>query len=630
VLDRQGAPVMLSRVAARRTEAGSASGSPVEFLSDTNDLGEYRIGGLPEGAYTVSIVQLGNRPASELPPAEPGLLKVAVRPGDEVPNADFVLDTTPAPPRVASSAPAPVGTGVIRGRVTDPGGRPLAGAVVQAMRPGVAVSQATTDVNGRYDISGLAAGELRVRVSRTGYLAVEYGQQGASLPGRMVTVGPDSPTERVDVVVPRGSAIAGVVVDEYGEPLQDVEVTVLQVRSIAGRPRALRVSGRRTDDRGRYRAFGLLPGTYVVRAEMREGVSGMGTTGYPPIYFPGHSSVEQAARIALTAGVDALDRDIVVRPTAAVRVAGNARSSSGKAATGVLMMISERSGALQVEPTVGRVAEDGSFAFENVPPGDYALQATAPSEPGPNGRPSAGPEFAMQYVTIVDSAPPPLQLRTSRGTTVLGRVWVEGGGDVPTSGLSLQAAPSDFDRALVMGFGSLGFSIEADGAFRFAGLTGPRRLVLGSAPDGWYVKSIVVEGRDVSDAPLDFGLEETTMRGAEIVLSRSGATVAGRVTDDRGTPVDEYTVVVFATDPSRWFSGSRWLKMVRPSQDASFRVQGLPPGEYWTAAVDALEGTAGGGEWQDPEVLRDLSARAARLTIGEGEARQVSLRLLRR
>src|SRR5688572_8409815 len=497
VLDRQGAAVMLARVVARRSEAGNASAGR-EFQADTNDLGEYRIGGLPEGAYTVSIVQLGNRPAAELPPAEPGPLKATVRAGDEVTNVDLVLDTTPAAPRIASSAPAAVGTGVIRGRVTDVGSRPLAGAVVQAMRPGVAVSQATTDVNGRYEISGLAAGEFRVRVSRTGYLAVEYGQQGASLQGRMVTVGPDSLTERVDVVVPRGSAIAGVVVDEYGEPLQDVEVTVLQVRSIAGRPRALRLSGRRTDDRGRYRAFGLLPGTYVVRAEMREGVSGMGTTGYPPIYFPGHSSVEQAARIALTAGVDALDRDIVVRPTAAVRVTGNASSSSGKAATGVLMMISERSGALQVEPTAGRVAEDGSFAFENVPPGDYALQATAPSEPGPNGRPSAGPEFAMQYVTIVDSAPPPLQLRTSRGTTVLGRVWVEGGAEVPTSGLSLQAAPSDFDRALVMGFGSLGFSIEADGAFRFAGLTGPRRLVLGSAPDGWYVKSIVVEGRDVS------------------------------------------------------------------------------------------------------------------------------------
>jgi hypothetical protein len=182
----------------------------------------------------------------------------------------------------------------------------------------------------------------------------------------------------------------------------------------------------------------------------------------------------------------------------------------------------------------------------------------------------------------------------------------------------------------MIGSGSLGFSVQEDGTFRYAGLTGPRRLLLNTAPPGWYLKSAVVKGEDVSDKPFDFGLENVTFGDVEIVVAAAGATVSGQVTDERAAPVAEYTVVVFSIDPGRWFPGSRWLKTARPSQDAWFRVTGLPPGEYWTAAVDRIDGTQASGEWQDAEFLRALSSRATRVTLGDGQSQTLSLRIINR
>jgi hypothetical protein len=71
-------------------------------------------------------------------------------------------------------------------------------------------------------------------------------------------------------------------------------------------------------------------------------------------------------------------------------------------------------------------------------------------------------------------------------------------------------------------------------------------------------------------------------------------------------PVD-----AFATASSLWSQlASRYLTMVRTEQDGTFRAAGLPPGQYYVAAVDRLPE----GEWQDPDVLDSLVPRATILT----------------
>jgi len=116
-----------------------------------------------------------------------------------------------------------------------------------------------------------------------------------------------------------------------------------------------------------------------------------------------------------------------------------------------------------------------------------------------------------------------------------------------------------------------------------------------------------------------------------VVIATRGAEVTGRVTDDRAVPVGDYVVLAFSTFRDRWFPGSRWMKTGTPSQDGTYRVQGLPPGDYWVAAIDRVE-SSGGGNLALPEtdLLEPLSARATRITLGDGQSQDVTLRLIRR
>jgi protocatechuate 3,4-dioxygenase beta subunit len=606
--------------------------APAEFQADADDLGEYRIGGLPEGRYTVApVTPPNNRPgATASVPPEP--VTVSLRAGDEFGDINFVVDVPPAP-RIVTPAPGDGDTSSIRGRITTAGGQPIAGALVRPVPGRGGSGSALSDAQGRYVISGVPSGDYRVEASRNGYITFQYGQTATSRVGRTVAVGADQAVDRIDIALPRMSAIAGTVVDEYGEPLHDVAVDVLHVQSVAGRVRALRARGRRTDDRGRYRVWGLPPGSYVVRVQVNDAVADSDTRGYPPLYYPGRATVEEATRIGIEMARDVTNADVVVRPTPAMRVSGQVVDASGTPVRArIAMMISERSGAIQVEPTMEESAEDGSFAINNVPPGDYVIQAFGPPQLDASGRPGTGPEFAARFLTITDEAPPPLRVQLTRGVTLTGRVTIDGQGTVPVSGVSLRAIPADFDRAPMIGSGSLGFTVEQDGRFRYAGLTGPRRIVFDAGPaSSLYLKSASVRGVDVSEQPFDFGMDSATIDNAEVVLSMAGALLSGAVTNDRATAVSDYSVVVFSTDPARWFAGSQRLKLAPPPlQDGTFRVFGLPPDEYWVIAVDRIEGGPGGGEWQEAAVLRTLSSQAVRLSVTEGENRSLTLRLVTR
>jgi hypothetical protein len=146
----------------------------------------------------------------------------------------------------------------------------------------------------------------------------------------------------------------------------------------------------------------------------------------------------------------------------------------------------------------------------------------------------------------------------------------------------------------------------------------------------WYLKSITIGGLDVTDTAVDFGAGTQTITGAEVVVSNGGAAISGHVTDAASSPVSNYSVVVFSTDRTKWFVTSRFLRLVRPTQDGSFEVTGLAPGEYYVAATDPIEGNGASGDWLKSETLDQLSFRATRVTLTEKQQVMTVLRLIRR
>lgn len=111
--------------------------------------------------------------------------------------------------------------------------------------------------------------------------------------------------------------------------------------------------------------------------------------------------------------------------------------------------------------------------------------------------------------------------------------------------------------------------------------------------------------------------------------SSASAAISGHVTDATSAPVSNYSVVVFPTDRTRW-SLTPLLRLVRPADDGSFEVASLPPGEYWVAATDQVDGADTSGEWLTPERLERLSFRATRVTVMEKQRVMTVLRLIRR
>ena len=121
-----------------------------------------------------------------------------------------------------------------------------------------------------------------------------------------------------------------------------------------------------------------------------------------------------------------------------------------------------------------------------------------------------------------------------------------------------------------------------------------------------------------------------TLTTAGIARSSADGAIAGHVTDARSKPIDAYSVVVFPTDRKTWAPTSPLVKFARPAQDGGFEVAGLPPGEYWVAAVDAIQGNQATRDFTKPEVLEVLATRATRVMLGDHERYMTVLRLIRR
>src|SRR3954462_7115079 len=136
---------------------------------------------------------------------------------------------------IAAAGQAPTAT--VAGRVTEQAsGRPVPRVVVAAIAAGGRVAADTlTDADGRNELPGLPAGAYAVNVSndehRSTYLSQWFGDttpaSGYGLPARLnVELKPGERRAGMDVAVTRALAIEGQVLDPWGDPMTDVEVTV--------------------------------------------------------------------------------------------------------------------------------------------------------------------------------------------------------------------------------------------------------------------------------------------------------------------------------------------------------------------------------------------------------------------
>ena len=506
-------------------------------------------------------------------------------------------------------------------------GTPIRGAEVRLSSDGHFNRLGTTDGDGRFVLRDLPAGEYRLTVSRTGFITMQYGQKRPFEASSSIMLAEGAVAD-ASVALTRGGVIYGRVLDQFGEPLAGTRVQALRSRTVQGQRRVQSVGAPdQTDDTGAFRIYGLPPGDYYVIA-----AAGLGeqVKRDPPTYFPGTPNFAAAQTIALAAGLE-VAADFQIGTVRNARVTGIVINSSGSPMPAMVNLNSDNvstgptldglsAAAMQVHADAG---PDGKFTLENVPPGPYTLSVMLmQGMMGPDVVPSSGPPTVRDMLSRVpESVAMPLVVTgddinditmVTRPPAVLSGSFVADTGVTRRlpQGLRLNARSFSVGMSMTMG--------NADGSgFQMVGLTGPLTLTVQGVPEGWTVKEMILDGRNVIDESIDLKGQNATLR---VVLSDRVSSVVGTVMS-RGEPVDN-AVVVFPEDAAKWTFPSRYIRTTRADSEGRFRIADLPAGErYLAAAIDHIED----GEQEDTQFLERLRARATSFSLSEGEQRALAL-----
>ena len=556
--------------------------------------------------------------------AQPGAGPVPQGPG---PAGRGQRPARATPPR----ADAPRGTAVLRGQiVTADNGSPIRRAQVRVMSPDAREGRvATTDAQGRFEIRELPAGRYTMTASKGGFVSLQFGQRRPSESGTPIELGDGQTVDKITIALPRGSVLGGRVTDEFGEPVANASVSAWRYAFAGGARRMVPAQGANasdtTDDQGQFRLFGLPPGEYYISAMLRSGgpevTDPMGElSGYAATYYPGTTNIAEAQRITLAVSQENTGVHFGLIATRLVRVSGQVIMSDGSPApsgnvmlapinsSGGRAMIMQRGGA------ANRIAQNGTFRLPNVAPGRYQLQVRAAAQ--------RQMELARMDLVVGTEEVEGLTLVTAPGATVSGTIVSDTGEafDFRTQQLQVSGRAATPE---VQGMGPGGGSrIGDDWTFTLLNVADPI-VIRTSAPQGWMLKSVFLNGQDITDIPMEFPPGQSAS-GVQIVMTKKIASVSGAVTDARGNPALDATVVVFPANEKLWTYQSRFIRAARPDQDGKYRVAALPsPEQYLAVAIQGLED----GQAGDPEFLAAVRDRATKFDLGEGETKSVDVKL---
>ena len=575
-----------------------------------------------------------------------------------------------APVRDTPRRTAPAGTSVIAGFVTADDTRPKA-----LRRALVTVSSAElpegrtviTRDDGSYRIEALPAGRYVVRAAKDGYVSMAFGGRRPTSAGTSVIVRNGETTRGTNIRLPRGAVIGGLVLDPEGQPMMGVTVVALAWRfqSGAGERRLVPAGSpaATSDDRGEYRIFGLPAGEYVIGAavhgpagqagelqvisdaEMRRALTSLRRTetmrsrpgiappappsvplsaapqrpvAYAPVYFPGTTNLGSATLVAVGRGEERLGADITVDYVPTARITGFALFPDARGASvQVLLSPSERALASEERRVTRAGSTDGAFSFGAVAPGKYTVSAVV--------RTGATTALGSTEVAVNGDDLSGVLITPLLPLTLSGRVAFEGATPPPANLAGLRVPIPAVQALAAAPITAPPVELDRDGRFSIALLPGSYRIPASLSgfrtPIGpWFLKSVVVHGQDLLDAPFDFqrGVEDVVIMFTDRVTE-----LVGRVVAPNGDGAADGFVVVFSTNRSTWFPNSRRVAAVRPRDDGTFSIRNLPPGDYYAVAVTDIDT----GEWADPTVLEQLSTGAVRLTLAEAEKKLQELRL---
>ena len=592
------------------------------------------------------------------------------------------------PGRGTAPSPPVAGTGFVAGQVVDSvTGRPIPEAQVSLLARtlltagrAVAIPPLVADPQGRFFFRGLAPGAYIVMASQRGY---------SLLRSPMIDVADNERVLDAIVRLTRLATVTGFIRDSAGDPVVGIEILAfLQVYS-NGRPALQTVlRGVKSDDRGMYRIPGLPPGEYFVCACLRDpnpldplllttlasqplnlmsvaaralnvGADAVSLDdtlrGYAPTFHPNSATVAQAERVSLAAGEDRTGVDITVELVRATRVAGRVvGAESPIQATSIrLVPVADADAGIQLTTMQPMLAQaDGRFDFANVPPGQYRLvvihRETSARGGGPSGLalgftggraaspPApiavAGPGvvpppvlWANELISVGDRGVSGLVVSLSQSVNVNGRVQFVGSAAQPTEQMLTSSSVSLQPVVVPGGLAATASGpVTGSGTFRAVGAAPGSYTPSFSGLRGFpNLRSVTLAGADITDLPIEVGSKDLN----ELVLIFTDAPLASltvNVPAEQGRRRDDDLVLVFPVDRKYWIEPSAARRRIKASQVSSkgiALIPDLPSGDYYVVVESGLIAVD-----LRQSHLDELSRRAQRLTINEGQTRTIEVR----
>jgi uncharacterized protein (DUF2141 family) len=529
----------------------------------------------------------------------------------------------------------------------------------------------TTDEGGAFAFRALPAGHYELQAFKNAYLRASYGASRPDRAGTPVVVKDGEAVTNLAMTIARGGVITGVVRDISGRPVPGLNVQVMKLgyNAVTGE-RTLGAPGTgsvgRTDDRGEYRAYGLPPGGYLVvvvpnvssgrgdddirqltAAEVRQALqaarAGASTAparpgqpplppsagrrdsptarvNYAPVFHPAATDIGAATPIALGVSEERTGVDVTIQLVPTATISGSISSPSGSLPPSLSVRLvpagaqTEMLAGAGLRGPTAQPRPDGTFVFTGVAPGAYTIKGTIGG--GRGAQPNTPTQWASADVTV-SGQDLDVQLTLQPGVAVNGRVIFEGS---PPTAADLQTLSF---MLVPPGSGGLtqpsgGGRVDADGRFTFASVTPDTYHFVttwnaAGARDRWMIKASTANGREAFEAPLRVNPNETV--DWTVTYTDKPTSLTGVFHDRGGRAATDYYILVFSSDRTYWTPGSRRVRMTRPATDGSFSVRGLPPGEYFLAALTDLET----GEWNDPTLLEEAVRSSAKVTLRDGE-----------
>jgi hypothetical protein len=518
---------------------------------------------------------------------------------------------------------------------------------------------ATSANDGSFNFTSVDQGTYSLSGERTGFVSDTYTTNGGD--AAVITVVSNQATTGIQFKMTPQSVILGKVYDEDGDPVPGVNVQVWRYSYPRGTRQLTQVQNASSNDIGEFRLANLSPGRYYVSATSprraqfqgagrgrggggggQRGNRGGGRGGPAPVqqegiedyvttYYPNALDVTGATPLDMIAGSEMRGIDVRLLKARFYRITGSvsgvpAALPGGRGgpkgtpiavASGLspvmLNLIPRNTGGGRGGQLGGTIMDPttGTFEFPAVPPGSYFVvaQTQGPAQQRVSARVS---------VDVGNGDVMGLPIRLAPPLALKGSISVQG--TPPTTSYTSMRLNFTTGQPGAGGGQNGQAQVQADGTFQAQLDADSYTLDVSGVPDGYYLKSVKMSGRDMPDAALDLSIAGGPI---ELVLASDAGSIAGAVQNSRNEGAASVTVTVV---PASGSLRRDLNKKVTSDANGNFTISNLPPGDYRLYAWEEVETNA----WMDREFRAPFENLAATVKVDQSTTPSVTLRLIER